>query len=171
MRRRCARLLRQYHVPKPFDVRKFTAGIEEQRGRRIVLVPTPTKSRSPCGLWLSTDGCDYIFFEAGTSPLHQMHIILHELGHMLCEHSGVNPYGAEFLRTALPTIDPEAVRRVLGRSAFTADDEREAEVFATLVGQKGEITEVAHAVIELPPDTAQMLSRLAAGLAEARDTR
>lgn len=170
-RRRCARLLRQYEVPKPFDVRKFAEGLERQRGRRIMLVPVQTASRSPCGLWFSTDACDYVFFEGATSPLHQVHIILHELGHMLCGHDGVNPFGEEFLRKAMPNIDPAAVRRVLGRTAFSADDEREAEVFATLVGERGEITDVAHAPLELPPDTALMLSRLAAGLAEARDAR
>ena len=40
-----------------------------------------------------------------------------------------------------------------------------------LYGEKGEISDVAHASMELPPDTAQMLSRLAAGLAEAREPR
>lgn len=170
MRRRCRRLIRGIDVPRPFDVDRFTNGLQRQRGRRIMVVPIKTNSRSPCGLWIATDDTDYVFFEANTSPLHQRHIVLHEFGHMLFEHSGISPFSEPILRQAMPNLDPSALKRVLGRSTFTAGQEAEAEMFATLVGEKGAITDVGHEPMELPPDTAQMLTRLAAGLAEARST-
>jgi len=87
---------------------------------------------------------------------------------MLWEHQGISPFTEEFLTKAMPNLDPAALRRVLGRTTFTATQEQEAEMFATVVGEKGAITDVAHHTVEYSPDTAQMLSRLAAGLAEAQ---
>ncbi|MCP2323606.1 hypothetical protein HDA40_002113 [Hamadaea flava] len=168
MRKRFQDLVRRYEVPKPFDMDTFCASLQEQRGRRILLVPVETESRSPCGLWIGTTDTDYVFYESGTSRLHRNHIVLHELGHMLCDHQGVGPFGEEFLRAAMPNLDPGALQRVLGRSAFTADQEQEAEYFATFVGKVGAITESVRGTFEVPADMAQSLTRLAEGLAEAR---
>ncbi|WP_433724380.1 hypothetical protein ACQP2Y_03100 [Actinoplanes sp. CA-051413] len=45
----------------------------------------------PCGLWISVETADYVFYDPETSQLHAEHIILHELGHMLSGHTtGVN---------------------------------------------------------------------------------
>jgi hypothetical protein len=167
LRRRCRSLVRQMKVPRPFDLQQFKSELEQTRGRQIKFVPVKTTSKSPCGLHLAVDDVDYVFFEASTSPLHQVHIALHELGHVCFGHEGISPFSVEFLARAMPNLDPAALRRVLGRTSFTAAQEQEAEMFATVVGEKGAITEVAHKVVEFTPDTAQMLSRLAAGLAEA----
>lgn len=160
-------MIRQFKVPRPFDLQQFKHELERVRRRQIRFVPVATTSRSPCGLWLADESTDYVFFEASTSPLHQVHIALHELGHMLWEHQGISPFTEEFLAGAMPNLDPAALRRVLGRTTFSATQEQEAEMFATVVGEKGAITEVAHRTMEYSPDTSRMLSRLAAGLAEA----
>jgi hypothetical protein len=164
LRRRCKDLIREFKVPKPFDLGQFKRELERVRNRRIQFVPVKTTSKSPCGLWLAAGDTDYVFFEAATSPLHQVHIALHELGHMLWEHQGISPFTADYLTHAMPTLDPAAMQRVLGRTTFSASEEQEAEMFATMVGERGAITEVTHRPVEFSPDTAELLGRLAAGL-------
>jgi hypothetical protein len=168
-RKRASVLLKGLKMPRPFDLDLFRIELQRLRGRAIVFVPVKTTAKSPCGLWVNTLDTDYVFFESSTSPLHQVHIALHELGHMLMGHRGIAPDSEEFLRKAMPTLDPAAMKRVLGRTAFTQVQEAEAESFATLVGEKGKILDIAHRRLELPADTSDVLSRLAAGLAEADD--
>lgn len=38
------------------------------------------------GCWVRLAGKDYIFYEEHTAHLHQAHIQLHELAHILCGH-------------------------------------------------------------------------------------
>ncbi|MEU7823071.1 hypothetical protein [Catellatospora sp. NPDC049133] len=168
-RRRCKELIRDFDVPRPFDLELFRQELERKRGRRIVFVPVETGARCPCGLWLATADTDYVFVERATSPLHMTHIALHEIGHILFGHQGISPYSAEFLAKALPTLDPSAVIRLLGRTAYSGRQEEEAETLATVVGERGRITDIAHRPILVGSDTARMLERLVAGLAEARD--
>ncbi len=49
-------------------------------------LPEEAAATGACGLWLGTDNADYVFYEARTAPLHREHIILHEIGHVLCDH-------------------------------------------------------------------------------------
>ncbi|WP_162562076.1 ImmA/IrrE family metallo-endopeptidase [Salinispora vitiensis] len=51
-------------------------------------MPIDTTATGVCGLWVTTATKDYIAFERQTSPAHQDHIVLHELGHILCGHTG-----------------------------------------------------------------------------------
>ncbi|MCN0178457.1 ImmA/IrrE family metallo-endopeptidase [Salinispora arenicola] len=64
------------------------ATIASSRQRPIILVPTDTTATGVCGLWVTTTTTDYIAYERHTSLAHQDHIILHELGHILCGHTG-----------------------------------------------------------------------------------
>jgi phage-related baseplate assembly protein len=96
------------------------------------VAPLRLSGAAPCGLWLGLPEVDLIFFEADTSPAHQDHIILHELGHVLShEHDGT--LDEELLRTLFPALSPELVRNALGRTRYSAVEEQEAEVFAHLV--------------------------------------
>lgn len=166
LRRRCAATLRAFEVPRPFDLELFRREIERVRGRHLVLVPVQTAASSPCGLWIAdpqTD-TDYVMYESGTSPLHKIHIVLHEMGHMVFEHRGLSPFAPDFLARALPDLDPAAVSQVLGRTTFSSVEEAEAEMWATLVGEWGALTQVRHPQIAAAPDVAAQLDRLAAAL-------
>jgi len=76
---------------------------------------------------------DYVFYEAETSQLHREHIILHELGHLLCEHQPTEVLDEEVVAQLLPDLNPAVVYRVLGRTTYTAIEEQEAEMLASLV--------------------------------------
>jgi hypothetical protein len=130
LRRQCERRLRGIRIPSPFDLDAFCVEIAARRGRPLIRRPVPGLSAgAPCGLWIGTDRADHVFFDPGTSPLHAEHIVLHELAHILSGHAGAD--GA--LARLFPDLDPDTVRRVLGRVSYTSAQEREAEMMASLI--------------------------------------
>lgn len=120
-------------LPDPFDIRVLVEQVARRRGRPIDLRPVTTLANGPSGFWIATRDTDVICFESGTAGLHQDHIILHELGHMLCGHLREEPPFELVARILLPHLDPEVVRVVLARTAYSDPDEQQAELFATLV--------------------------------------
>jgi len=109
--------------------------VAERRSRAIILVPT-TDVPDVMGMWVATDTMDLILYEQSTTPPHQDHIILHELSHLLCDHFRGTLPDADHMRSLLPDLDPAMVRRVLGRTGYSADEEREAELLASLIAQR-----------------------------------
>lgn len=133
-------LARQLPIPVPWDRDVFIANIAAERGRSIRLVPTDTAALAggPCGLWLASDDEDVILHETGTSDYHIDQIVCHEIGHMLLGHGRghADDYAEpafDRLDELLPDIDPATVRAILGRTDFRADQERDAEMFASMI--------------------------------------
>ncbi|GAA4530344.1 hypothetical protein [Amycolatopsis samaneae] len=141
--RRCRRLADTLVLPEPFDDGRFVAALAAQRGRPIELMPVNAPSGGPCGLLMSTERADYILYPTTTTALHRRHILLHEVGHLLCGHVGPAAPGAAGAaidvaasRALMPNLSPELVRRVLGRSTYGAVEEQEAELLASLIAQR-----------------------------------
>lgn len=132
LRRRCEARLRELAIASPFDLEAFCRSVEERRGRPIRLVSVPGRG-GPHGLWVASPSADYIFYERDTSASHQQHIILHELSHLLCDHRLVRSTAAEPSPPLFPDLQPEMVQSVLARTAYSTDDEREAELLASLI--------------------------------------
>ncbi|MFJ3924752.1 hypothetical protein [Streptomyces sp. NPDC090022] len=111
-------------MPHPFSLDALCARIAERRGRPIRLHPLPKEAAESgvCGLWVGTSSVDYVFYEAQTTPLHQEHIVLHELGHILFGHNSLE--GEESGGSA-PVI--------LGRTNYTTRQEQEAEMLASMI--------------------------------------
>ncbi|WP_441247912.1 ParH-like protein [Kitasatospora sp. McL0602] len=120
-------------LPEPFELAELTRALSERMGRPVEFIPLPAGSFGPCGVLVSTDQAEYIGYPADTTPLHQRHIVLHEVGHLLCGHQGGAGLGPGVTETLLPHLSGQLVRRVLGRDAYTEVQEREAELFASLV--------------------------------------
>lgn len=74
-----------------------------------------------------------MFYEEATSSLHQNHILAHEISHIICDHSGSLELNQDTLRAI--GFDPTLVRRVSGRTSYTSEDEREAEVMPSVIRQ------------------------------------
>ncbi|MFG2723196.1 regulator component [Streptomyces sp. NPDC048416] len=162
LQRRCIAMLRDLGVERslPFDA--VRARVEELRGRPLVLRELPKEAAlsGVCGLWLGTDAADYIFYEARTAPLHREHIILHEIGHVLCDHRRDIAARAEGLAAGpLPDdLQPQLVKRLMARSSYTSSEEQEAEMIASLIQSAGK-----------PSRPAGPLGRLGAFLGLAAD--
>lgn len=135
LRDRCRQLLAGITVPSPFDIHAFCEQIASQRGRPIRL-HAMANELAPCGLWIATESVDHIFYEASTSPLHRDHIVLHELSHLLCDHRPALAQDEELSRQLFPDLNAGLVRRVLARSAYSAGEEREAELLASLIREQ-----------------------------------
>ncbi|GAA3991503.1 hypothetical protein GCM10022247_07940 [Allokutzneria multivorans] len=131
--RRCRRIVGELVLPDPFDIGVFVETLAAQRGRPIELVELPSRPATPCGVLAATDRADYIFYAADTSALHQEHILVHELGHLLCGHVGDEVVDDAISAALTPNLSPELVRRVLGRTSYSEEKEQEAELFASLV--------------------------------------
>ena len=130
--RRCRSLLKGLEVPSPLDVDALLRRVSDRTGRLISLVP----QRTPlglCGVWVALPDRDVICFEASESKVFREHIILHEVGHILCQHSHGDRPDVQLMGQLLPHLDPRVVRRVMGRSRYTEPEELEAEVMASVI--------------------------------------
>nr|ADZ45348.1 putative regulator component [Streptomyces sp. NRRL 30471] len=86
-----------------------------------------------CGLLLATSTDDHIFYEQRTGRLHQEHIVLHEIGHLLFDHRTINLSEDAGRSILLPDLDPRLVQRLLARSNYDTQQEQEAELLASLI--------------------------------------
>ncbi|GGM68440.1 hypothetical protein GCM10012275_43670 [Longimycelium tulufanense] len=135
LRRRCRRLLRELDIRPPLDVASLCARVGQHRGRPLRLRAHSSTVPEPFGAWIATPTEDYILYQRETSPAHQDHIILHELGHMVAGHQHRGEVYHDDLVNEVPYLTAEAVRRALRRSSLSYDDaqEREAELVATII--------------------------------------
>lgn len=159
---RCRARLDELDLPRPFDVRRLCADLGRRRGRPVELVEMTLPAGAPSGLWLSTGQRDYIVYEHATSPLHQEHIILHELSHLLCGHTGGSRLSAEHASRLFPQLDSAMIRRVLGRAGYPSEEEQEAEMLASMILRRAERPRRAPRVTD--PTVADNLRRLETGL-------
>lgn len=127
-----AAIVHDLDVPVPFDLAQFVADLERRRRRPIHLQPFNFTPGTPCGLWIGTADANYVYHEAGTTPFHATHIVVHELAHMLLDHQSTAPL-EDFISLLLPDVEQSLIRLILGRSAFSTAKEREAETLASLI--------------------------------------
>lgn len=122
---------KELDLPRTRTVDDLCAAVAERTGREIRLEPRRMKVGEPSGFVERRAAADIVHFEQETSALHQAHIICHELAHLLCGHLGEAPTPEEEEAAAhveLPTLDPDLIRLVLGRSHYDEAAEEEAEI-------------------------------------------
>ncbi|SEG54382.1 hypothetical protein SAMN05216223_106119 [Actinacidiphila yanglinensis] len=130
---RCRSTVATLDLPDPFDVVTFIGMLARGRGRPIELIPLTARPNTPCGLLVTTDRADYIAYSTDTTPLHQQHILLHEVAHLICGHHQTAPAVSDAARVLLLHLPPSLIRRVLGRTVYTEPQEQEAELVASLI--------------------------------------
>ncbi|MDQ1290077.1 MAG: hypothetical protein QG622_3643 [Actinomycetota bacterium] len=131
LRRRCTHLVDGLTIPEPFDLDVFCEQLGRDRGRPISRLVLDLPDGGPCGLLISTDDAEIVLVERRTNEWHQRHIVLHELGHLLWGHDRVTTGGTS--KVLFPHLDPSTVQTVLGRTAYSALEERQAEMVASLI--------------------------------------
>jgi hypothetical protein len=163
VRRRCEAKLQGLDLPVPFDVQAFCQTLEIRRGRPIRLCPVDTRT-GPCGLWVATAEVDYLFYEQATTRLHQDHIRLHELGHLVFNHHSGEVLDEEL--AGVLGLDVQLIRQVLARTTYSTAEEQEAEVFATLVLERA-VRDPLPSGRPADPEIAKVVDRLQATLGGA----
>ncbi|MEU6083814.1 hypothetical protein [Streptomyces sp. NPDC047108] len=137
VRKRCERRLAELELPPTSDIHVLVAHIAERLGQPVKLVPRDLDPREVSGQCVLRNGTYWIIYQRNTSHWHQMHIICHELGHLVGGHECID-IGDEAESRPEPTtriLGQSAVARMLGRSHYDSPPEREAEVHGTLLRQ------------------------------------
>ena len=119
-------------VPRPWNVDTFLDRLETKRDEPIDVVAVEYQPGAPSGAWQLREGRHLIAYPTNTSPLHQDHIILHEIGHMLFEHRGDCTLALDEAQRIAPNLAPAAFAHLLTR-VTTELDEYEAEMVAVSI--------------------------------------
>lgn len=142
VRHETERLVASMPIPRPFDLDRFVANIEQARGRRIVLKAMPTHFAHLtgfCGLWIKHDvhPLDLILHLEGGSPAHERQIKVHELVHLWAEDATGVIGTDEVLRDLTPARVEQlvAVGQAAGRRRYDTAVEQRTEDAATLISQ------------------------------------
>ncbi|MCZ7432136.1 hypothetical protein [Streptomyces sp. WMMC1477] len=154
-------MINSLDLTSPFSVEDLCHQITERRGRRIRLAPLSFPASGPAGLLVSTSTVDYVFYEAHTTTPHQTHVIVHELGHLVWEHTSPAAGGDEPPETGFlldDDIDPTLMRHMLGRTQYGRPEEYAAEYFATQVLRLASGPLLATTAV--PPDMSELVARL-----------
>ncbi|CAL9451014.1 hypothetical protein SUDANB58_02448 [Streptomyces sp. enrichment culture] len=132
LRRHCRHLLRKLDIQPPLRVDELCRKLGEHLGKPIRLIPWALPVPGPFGLWMSRRDEEVIFYQEETTRVHQDHIILHEVGHILADHQDDGDIGDD-----LPDLGPEfphdLTTRGFRRTCYSEDYEREAELIATII--------------------------------------
>ncbi|MEV4641406.1 hypothetical protein AB0J80_29085 [Actinoplanes sp. NPDC049548] len=146
VRRRCERVARSIEVPDPFDIELLLATLGTRRGRPIVLLPFDLPTGAPSGLCVAAGTADYLVVTSSATGTQRDHIVLHELAHLLLGHQlqALDPDAGGQL---FQHLDPAVIRTMLGRTTYSTVEEQEAEILASLLGQR------AHPLAPPAPDS------------------
>ncbi|MFF2045922.1 hypothetical protein ACFVVX_36430 [Kitasatospora sp. NPDC058170] len=131
LRRSCRKLLRELDIQPPLRVEELCRRLGEVRGKPIRLIPWELPIPGPFGIWMSRPGEDVIFYQQETTRLHQDHIILHEIGHILAEHA--DDGAGDGTADLGPDFPGDVLNRGFRRTCYAEDYEREAELVATII--------------------------------------
>ena len=132
VQRRCDQRLRELGLQADPSPEELCAALERCLRHPIVLWPADLRG-GPFGAVFRADAFDLILYEQHTSRPHQQLIQYHEVGHILLGHAGQRLDDPAVLLRLAPDLPPEAILQFLCRDAHADPEEREAELFATLM--------------------------------------
>ncbi|MEU8828022.1 hypothetical protein [Streptomyces sp. NPDC048636] len=176
IRRRCKQLINELGLPASTDLPGLCALVAERVGRPVHLVPM-SLGGVVSGMTASTDEGFWVFYELRTSPWHQIHIVLHEIGHLLLGHEQDPAVTEDALRMWTPSVDVTTAMRRLGMTPGFARHhcydnltERETEVLGTLLMERVVPTSPDHG-LPLQGRAAELAAALGPALRHVRGTR
>ncbi|MFF1420644.1 hypothetical protein [Streptomyces sp. NPDC058280] len=161
------RELRDLGIHPPLDVEELCRALSKRRGRPLYLRPAPLEKPGPSGVWVEYEDMDVILYQQETTRLHQDHIILHEVGHILVAENEATADGTaagateegqehepdvfvEGWANMLPVFDPEMIKRVARRCSYDDGEECSVELVATIILEWSSVLEGASPLSEDP---------------------
>jgi hypothetical protein len=136
LRKRCSAELAQLDLKAGAEIQDVIDQVGRQRGRPVRLVPFDLPVAAPEGFLIATGDEDFIVFERRAVPLYQRQIVLHEVAHLLFAHETETVLAEDAIAMMMPSLDPGLVKRVLGREHTNSVAEQEAELLASMMGQR-----------------------------------
>ncbi len=147
------RELQDLGITPPLDVDKLCEALSRRRGRPLYLREAALPKPGPSGMWVEYENYDVILYQAETTRLHQDHIRLHEIGHILvAEHEEAAARAAagapgkptdeatdeaavfvEGWASLLPVFTAETIKRVARRCSYDDGEECAVELVATII--------------------------------------
>ncbi|BDH10504.1 DUF6545 domain-containing protein [Streptomyces hygroscopicus] len=124
------------NLPQQLTLEGLLDYLEEHSGRRLIAQPlTDSQGLELSGVRLSTADTDYVFYPTATSEPHREHILLRGFIQtaLLGGSKGIS---SSDLETLMPDLGHDQVGPVLPVDPATSDRTLEAEVLATLVGER-----------------------------------
>lgn len=133
--RSCRRYVESLHLQPFASAYELCDQLSSVRGRPIRVVEWPLPLPGPLGVWMSRDHDDIIVVQELATGSHREHILLHEVAHIVCGHTG-EPLPEQ--EPVLPALDPVGAgdAPVLFRSAYDTVSEREAELLAAAFAEQ-----------------------------------
>ncbi|GAA5611584.1 hypothetical protein Spla01_02738 [Streptomyces platensis] len=156
MERRLRQELRELGIQPPLDVAALCKALGTKWGRDIELQPAPLPQPGPLGLLVETPEADVILYQEETTRLHQDHIILHEIGHMLAHHEG----GSVDPDAMVPRVEPGGAHKVLRRCSYDDQKECDAELVATIILEWALVLDNVTAPLSADPSVRQVQAAL-----------
>ncbi|WP_424890881.1 hypothetical protein [Streptomyces sp. XH2] len=142
IRRRCKQLIHELALPASTDLQGLCDVVARRVGRPIRLVPMSLDG-VVSGMTATTDDAYWVIYEQKTSPWHQVHIVLHEIGHLLLGHDQDPAVTEDALKVWTPSVDVATAMRRMGLTMGLARHhcydnltERETEILGTLLMEK-----------------------------------
>ncbi|MBA8824244.1 hypothetical protein FHX42_001573 [Saccharopolyspora lacisalsi] len=131
LRRQLRSTLRRAGIAEPTDMLEVCERLSAIWPVPIVAAPFDLPAHGPFGLTIRyapepQDEAIYILYQRVATPLHQQHVVAHELGHVLGGHP-LDPVDD------LSEIDPNGSTGTLRRTSYNSRVEREAETIATVL--------------------------------------
>ncbi len=135
LERSCKAKIAGLDLPTPLRLGELEKRLEAVRGRELWILDD--KGELPAeitGLWVGTATRDYVFHRAGLDGCRVEVSILHEFSHMICEHRSAHLTDQAWLRRRAPSVmDLGEIEHMCMRRDYGSDDEREAELMASLI--------------------------------------
>lgn len=131
---------------RTFSLQSFAQWVATKRQREMQCIGWHLPA-SISGIWLATEETDFVFYETRTPAIHQIHIQLHELAHILCNHKTIDldletGMGREavlqYLAGAFATgrRQDQPIKQLFLRSFRDNKEEQEAELLSALIQQR-----------------------------------
>jgi hypothetical protein len=131
----CRKFVRSLHLEPYATAYELCDQMSSLRARPIRVVEWRLPIPGPMGVWVSRPQDDVVVVQELATGSHRDHIVLHELGHILCEHEGESlPEYEPALPLLSNTAPGGAVLRL--RSAYDSAAEREAELLAAAFAEQ-----------------------------------
>ncbi len=90
-RQRCEQLLENFELPFPLTLDSLLEAVQKQHDRPIILHRDefPPEVERPCGLWWRNEEGDHIWIAPEAAGSQEVHVLAHEVGHILFGHPPV----------------------------------------------------------------------------------